>query len=143
MRSSERDKDHPVLSATRIVVEAVRRVAALEYALIEACHAAPIEPWQQVECIARAGVAQVHLFDLGTALHDLGDDSLSYSRCVRHALLQGGPLDAVLTRLLHEYERTLARHDLPDGLRVLLRANVVEHTRLTRSPHDHATSAVA
>lgn len=132
-----------IISERRVLIEAVRRIAALEYALIEACHTECTDPWQQAQRIARAGAAQVHLFDLGTALRELGDDSLSYSRCVRHALLQGGKQNDLIVRLQREYVRLLDRKTMPDGLRVLLRANALEHRQLDAPERSAAVSAAA
>lgn len=120
--------------------EAVRRVAALEYSLIDACHAASENAWdvERARLAARAGAAQVHLFDLGTALRELGDDSLSYSRCVRLAMLQGGRPEEVVRRLEREYARLMLQRELPERLRALLRANLAEHLGLDHVGHDAA-----
>jgi hypothetical protein len=122
-------------SARQRVVEAVRRVAALEYALVEACHSATSETSGVDAALyaTRAGVAQVHLFDLGSVLRDLGDVSLSYSSCIRHALLQSGSPSEVLRRLERETQRAIDREDAPEGLKVLLKANLEEH-RLLEEP---------
>ena len=130
-------------NAQRALVDGVRRIASLEYALIEACHAEPAESWEYAQRIARAGVAQVHLFDLGTALREMGDDSLSYSRCVRHALLESGTYADVMIRIQREYTRVLARKNIPDGLRVLLRTNELEHVELTPTRQQHPVAAAA
>jgi hypothetical protein len=108
---------------------AIRRIAALEYALIEACYSAASSAGSLVGAAlnTRAGTAQVHLFDLGTALRELGDLSLNYSHCVRESMLQSGSPDEVMRRLERESERMIRRPDVPDGLRVLLRANLAEH----------------
>jgi hypothetical protein len=123
--------------------EAVRRLAALEYSLIDACHTEADGAFEveQARLFSRAGIAQVHLFDLGTVLRELGDTSLSYSRCVRLALLQGGRSDEVARRLEHEYVRLLAQPDMPEGLRVLLRANLAEHHTLGHAEHHAAVAA--
>ena len=83
-------------------LEPLYRIAALEYALIEACHAAAPGAHEddQARLASRAGAAQVHLFDLGTALHDLGEDSISYARCMRSALMFNGTQAELLSRLV-------------------------------------------
>lgn len=122
--------------SNRSIIDQVRRLAALEYALVESCHSdsSSVSELEQAILASRAGTAQVHLFDLGTALRELGEESLSYSRCIRQALLQSGTHTEVLRRLEREYERLLDRQELPAGLRVLLRANLAEHRGL--SVHD-------
>lgn len=113
-------------------LEPLHRIAALEYALIEACHADADGAWEveQARLAARAGAAQVHLFDLGTALRDLGEDSISYARCMRLALTMSGSHREILERLTREYTRLLAQEGLPDGLRGILRANLAEQRGL-------------
>ena len=121
------------INHNRPFLDQLRRVAALEYALIEACQLGGGDYQSEDDAVlaSRAGVAQVHMFDLGTALRELGDEGLSYSRCVRQAMLESGTHTEVLRRLEREYQRMLDRTDLPDGLRVLLRANLVEHRGMT------------
>lgn len=110
-------------------LEPLYRIAALEYALIEACHAAAQSAHEddQARLASRAGAAQVHLFDLGTALRDLGEDSISYARCMRSALMFNGTQAELLSRIVREYMRLLSKADLPASLGELLRANVSSH----------------
>ena len=110
-------------------LEPLYQIASLEYALIEACHsAAQVAPEDdQARLASRAGAAQVHLFDLGTALRDLGEDSISYARCMRSALMCTGTHGELLARIVREYMRLLSKADLPASLGELLRANVASH----------------
>jgi hypothetical protein len=119
----------PRKTVGRWLIDSVRRIAALEYAFLEACEFAARSAGDALFS-TRAGAAQVHLFDLGTALRELGDVSLSYSMCVRQSLLHGGTPEDVLRRLESESERALSHKDVPEGLRVLLRANLAEHRSL-------------
>ncbi|MEO6954210.1 MAG: hypothetical protein ABI321_20570 [Polyangia bacterium] len=110
-------------------LEPLYRIASLEYALIEACHseAPSASDDEQARFAARAGTAQVHLFDLGTALRDLGEDSISYARCMRSALMFQGTHADLLERLEREYMRLLAKPELPCQLHDLLRSNLSSH----------------
>ncbi len=114
------------------LIRSLRRIAALEYALVDACETAARNAGAAVASLfaTRAGTAQVHLFDLGTALRELGDAAPSYSYCVRHALLHASTPDEVLRSLERESENLLRRHELPGGVRTLLRANLAEHRSL-------------
>jgi hypothetical protein len=113
----------------RWLIDSLRRIAALEYAFLDACESAARSAGDVLFAM-RVGAAQVHLFDLGTALRELGDGSLSYSACVRQSLLHGGTPEAVLRRLESESERALSHKDTPEGLRTLLRSNLAEHRSL-------------
>ena len=123
-------------SATRKVqkwiLDAVQSIAALEYTLVETFYAAASSASGFVAAAfsTRAGAAQVHLFDLGTALREMGDESLNYARCARQSLVQYGNADELLRRLERECRRIVEHKDVPDGLRVLLRANLAEHRGL-------------
>lgn len=125
-------------------LEPLYRIASLEYALIEACHASAASAWEdeQARLAARAGAAQVHLFDLGTALRDLGEDSISYARCMRYALMYNGGHAELLERLEREYTRLLSKAELPDALRELLLANLAGH-RGFDAPSIHRDISVA
>jgi len=114
------------------LIRSLRRIAALEYALVDACEGAARGAGEALSSLfaTRAGTAQVHLFDLGTALRELGDASPSYSYCVRHALLHSSTPDDVLRDLERESENLLRRQEIPGGLRTLLRANLAEHRSL-------------
>jgi hypothetical protein len=117
------------------LIRSLRRIAALEYALVDACEGAARGAGAALTSLfaTRAGTAQVHLFDLGTALRELGDPAPSYSYCVRHALLHNCTPDEVLRSLERESENLLRRQEVPGGLRTLLRANLAEHRSLVSS----------
>lgn len=112
--------------------DALRRLAALEYALIDACHSAADTRWEtdRARLAARASAAQVHLFDIGSALRALGADSLSFSRCVRLAMSQSGRPDEILARIEREYRRLVAQREVPASLHSLVCANLAEHLGL-------------
>ena len=114
---------------SRSVRKQLQQLVALEYGLMDACHeAARMATQEDLAMLADwAGATQVHLFDLGTALRDLGDETPSYSRCMRQALLQSGNHRQACARLERAYERVLERTDMHDGLRTLLRANLMDH----------------
>jgi hypothetical protein len=117
---------------SRWIIRAVHRIAAIEYALVDACHDAARSAQGIISSLlaTRAGAAQVHLFDLGSVLRELGDGSLSYSSFVRDAMLLPSDPDELLRRLERESEQTIKKSNVPDGLRVLLRANLAEHRGL-------------
>jgi hypothetical protein len=114
------------------LIRSLRKIAALEYALVEACHAAARETGNAFASLfaTRAGCAQVHLFDLGTALRELGDGAPTYSYLIRHSLLHASSPDELFSNLERESENLLRRQELPGGLRTLLRANLAEHRSL-------------
>jgi len=55
---------------------------------------------------------------------------MSYSSFVRDAMLLPSDPDELLRRLERESEQAISKNNIPDGLRVLLRANLAEHRGL-------------
>ena len=125
------------------LVEAIRRLGALEHALVEAHYAAARSRGATSMSLisACAGAAQAHMFDLSIALRDLGEPSLSYWGCVRDSSpLRGTPVE-VLSRLEHEHLQILQHDDLTFKLRFLLRSHLAEHRRLCKRVDARAAMA--
>ncbi len=111
-------------------LELLHRLIALEYALIEACHAdrATVHPRDQAVLAAHAATAKEHLFRLASLLRELGDVSFLQSRCGHLALMQGGSAAEVLLRVTRAYEQALTRHDLGASTHALLFELLRAHT---------------
>jgi hypothetical protein len=111
----------------------LRRLAWCEFELIEACNA-EAEQCDDGETRAlflrRAGAAQVHLFDLDSVIRALGAPPVTYTRCVRNAMLSGNNLQRAREKLAACYARVLQRTDIGPALRQLLTDNENEHCEL-------------
>lgn len=111
----------------------LRRLAWCEFELIEACNA-EAERCDDGEARAlylrRAGVSQVHLFDLDSVIRALGAPPVTYTRCMRNAMLSGNDIQRAREKLAACYARVLARSDIGPALRQLLSDNENEHGEL-------------
>jgi hypothetical protein len=116
------------MTRDRGLTQALRQVAACEFELIEACHAAVADAEEETRglLLHEAGAAQVHLFDVDNALRARGAEPVRYAACIRQALLSNDPLERIRRRRAQAYARLLARPDLGSELRRMVQLNLAE-----------------
>ena len=96
------------------LTRALRKLAWCEFELIEQCQQAAADADDEARALLwhQASAAQVRLFDVDSALRELGEEPVRYSRCIRQAMLSSSRLGSVHERLAQAYRRLLARTDL-------------------------------
>jgi hypothetical protein len=109
------------------VAAGIRRLVCNEFAVMEACQRAAedAEAELRARLLNRAGLCQVHMFDLESGLRALGGAPTGYANCARMSLTAKS-WHASLAELLGRY-RCLSLERLPNSLRALIEENVADH----------------
>jgi len=124
----------------------LRGLASKEYDLMESCHAQDRLLVGDRHALSHhlAGLAQVHVFDLDSAVRDLGGTPVSYLRYVA-GQRQPRSSDRLVTQLTEDYTRALLRRDLPAVERSIVGGCLEDYQALRRSAwvRAHASSLSA
>lgn len=125
-------------------MDLLRKLAWKELQLVDSCHDAESRLRGEAHALSLhlAGLGQVHAFDLGSALGELGGTPVSYFSSLRAQLNRARTPSQHVTQLLADYDRALRRRDLTDAVRSLLTGCRDDYQRMMRSVwvQEHAAS---
>jgi hypothetical protein len=128
-----------MLTATRTtsnapLLDLLRKLASKEYDLMDSCDASDrlLDGDSRALSHHVAGLGQVHVFDLDSALRDLGGTPISYLRYLA-GTRRPRPTETLVTQLIEDYTRALRRHDLTAHVRSILEGCLEDYQSLRRS----------